>query len=158
MARIALAIGVFLLALTQVARADEPLFYIETIPFSTHVGTHTDYDFNHKIDGIAALVPIDRNVDVVALHFNNSFNRPTNVLGISYMPLHLGALSVGALVGVSNKNAYPMNPVKPLIGALEMNVALGKRTAINIDAIPCYPTSWCKMALAVGIQQGFGRR
>jgi hypothetical protein len=142
----------------QPAQADEPLFYAEVIPFATHIGTDTTYEFNRKIDGIAALIPLNRNVEVVALHFDNSFNRPTNILGVSYMPIHLGPVSLGALVGVSNMYAYPMNPVKPLIGAAEMNIAVGKRTFINIDAIPCYPTSWCKMALAIGVQQGIGRR
>ncbi len=142
----------------QPAQADEPLFYVEAIPLATHVGKDTVYDFNRKIDGIAALVPLNRSLNVVALHYDNSFNRPTNVLGLSYMPLHLGPVSLGGLIGVSNMNAYPANPIKPLVGAVEINIALGKRTAINIDAIPCYPTSWCKMALAIGVQQGIGRR
>jgi hypothetical protein len=143
---------------SQPAQADEPLFYVEAIPFATHIGQDTSYKFNRKIDGIAVLVPLSRNVDVVALHYDNSFNLPTTIVGVSYMPLRLGPVSLGALVGVSNMAAYPANPVKPFVGAAELNIAIGKRTNLNIDAIPCYPTSWCRMAVAVGVQQGVGRR
>jgi hypothetical protein len=34
-----------------------------------------------------------------------------------------------------------------------------QRTQLNVDVIPCGPgATWCKLAFAFGIKQGFGRR
>src|SRR6185312_4205717 len=121
MKRITTAIAVSIIVTGSApAMADQPLLTVEAIPFATHIGKDTAYEFNRKINGIGLLVPLSRNVSAVALHYDNSFNRPTNILGVSYMPVHQGPVSLGAMVGVSNMAAYPANPVRPLVGAAEL--------------------------------------
>lgn len=153
------SIAMLLLTATA-ALADTPQFSVEVLPAAKHYGTTPGgYDFNALPNGVAVLIPLDKsdNLDLIGLHFTNSFYRSTNVVGLSYTPLQVGPLRIGGVVGVSNKNAYPYSPIKPFILAGEVNVVLGPRSQLNIDILPC-GGPWCSVALAFGLRQSLGRR
>ena len=157
--RIVLALLIALLPIA--ASADEaPAFSVLALPFAKHYGTTSTYQFNSVLKGAALLVPLDRSgsCEGYALHYTNSFYISTNSAGIECTPLQVGPLRVGFLAGITNKGAYPYSPVKPFIGGVLVKATMGRHSAVDFIVTPCGAGSWCKAAVAVGYEQGFGRR
>jgi len=155
-----LALALFLFLLLAPIYADEPQVYVEWLPLAHHYGGEGNYAFNAALKGDALLVPLDESdkIEVLALHYTNSFYRTTNVIGLSWMPLRIGAVSFGGVAGISNKDAYPYSPIKPVIAGGEVNVALGSRARLNFVVMPCGGGAWCSVAVAAGIAFGVGQR
>lgn len=155
--------AILALALCAPAVADDtPRIWAEVLPWAQHYGTqNSPFVFNSALRGGALFVPLDPSGDLQlgCLAYQNSFYIPTQICGFSYTPLRWGSLHIGGVVGVSNYNAYPANPIRPIVAGAEVLIDLNRsgRTRADLLFQPC-GGQWCTFALAVGLRQGFGRR